>query len=98
MEPGENEADVIFDLLGRRHSFRISKTREIQVGLSIKESIELFSCDGELQINFLSNTAQEIKNLKIYGLDFAADSVHKRAYSQLHKLVLTHMQFNPANL
>jgi hypothetical protein len=40
----------------------------------------------------------EIKNCRIYGIEYSSESIYKRAFIHLHKLIITHLAFNPNNI
>lgn len=40
----------------------------------------------------------EVKNCRIYGMEYSAESIYKRAFIHLHKLVITYLAFTPTNV
>jgi hypothetical protein len=41
-------------------------------------------------------TAKEVKEVKLWGVDFSAEgTVYRKAYTELHKLLLVHMRYAP---
>lgn len=40
----------------------------------------------------------DVKGCRIFGMDYASESIYKRAFVHLHKLVITHLAFSPNSI
>ena len=78
----------------------MQKQRELLLGLTLKETLQCFVEDKEILLITKSLTNPILPaSLKIYGIEFSqSDSVYRRAYAQLHRLVTLHFLYDDRNL
>lgn len=84
---------------GEERRFALQKGREIQLGLSLKETLLFFIEEPEIVINYrVEGGAISVKGIKVFGVEFGQESVYKSAYSQVHRLITIHYLYDPKNL
>ena len=96
----EGSGEVEINIWGEPRRFTVQKQRELLLGLTLKETLQCFVEDEEilLIVKSLSNPILPA-SLKIYGIEFSqSDSVYRRAYAQLHRLVTLHFLYDDRNL
>jgi hypothetical protein len=59
--------------------------------------MEIFTADGDFAILF-QKSGVDVKNFRIHGIEYSAESIYKRAFIHLHKLVITYLAFSANSL
>ena len=86
--------------MGRHYSYSLSKTREIQLPLTLRETLEWFVSEGGTdEVLWEEWENAEVQDVKIFGVDFSSEGTPwRKAFNELHRLVVVHMRYNPQSV